>query len=98
MGIDYPPSCPVDTHAFTQHHTIDVEAQKVKDIEDTPNISAFNSLGLLDRFLALWIILAMAIGILLGNFVPETGPALEKGQFVHVSVPVGEIICYVKAY
>ncbi|KAI9814863.1 MAG: hypothetical protein M1832_005665 [Thelocarpon impressellum] len=50
--------------------------------------SAIKGLGLLDRFLALWIFLAMAIGILLGNFVPSTGPALQKGQFVGVSVPI----------
>jgi ACR3 family arsenite transporter len=31
----------------------------------------------------------MAIGIILGNFVPETGPALQKGKFVGVSVPIG---------
>ncbi|KAH0272684.1 arsenical-resistance protein, partial [Aureobasidium melanogenum] len=104
MGVHYPPSCLADTHTFTQHHTIDVEAQNVKDIEDTQKVSAFESLGILDRFLALWIILAMAIGILLGNFVPETGPALEKGQFVNVSVPVAigllvmmyPILCKVK--
>ncbi|KAK3684133.1 sodium bile acid symporter family-domain-containing protein [Podospora appendiculata] len=50
--------------------------------------SVFKSLGLLDRFLAVWILLAMAIGIILGNFVPNTGPALEKGKFVGVSVPI----------
>ena len=54
------------------------------------NVSAFKSLGWLDRFLALWIFLAMAVGIILGNFVPETGPALEKGKFVGVSVPIGK--------
>jgi ACR3 family arsenite transporter len=37
----------------------------------------------------LWIILAMAIGILLGNFVDSVGPALQKGKFVGVSVPIG---------
>ena len=31
------------------------------------------------------------IGILLGNFVPSTGRALEKGQFVGVSIPIGKI-------
>lgn len=55
------------------------------------NASAFKSLGWLDRFLALWIFLAMAVGIILGNFVPSTGPALEKGKFVGVSVPIGMI-------
>ena len=31
----------------------------------------------------------MAIGILLGNLVPSTGPALRKGEFVGVSLPIG---------
>ncbi|OTA93749.1 hypothetical protein M434DRAFT_30589 [Hypoxylon sp. CO27-5] len=50
--------------------------------------SSFKSLGWLDRFLAVWILLAMVIGILLGNFVPETADALQKGQFVGVSLPI----------
>ncbi|KAK9776398.1 putative Arsenical-resistance protein [Seiridium cardinale] len=68
----------------------DPERQQVEDgHENGPGqVSAFKSLGLLDRFLAVWIFLAMLIGILLGNFVPETGPALQKGKFVGVSVPI----------
>jgi arsenite transporter len=59
--------------------------------EDSPSKkeSAFKSLGLLDRFLAVWILLAMIIGVLLGNFVPQTGPTLQKGKFVGVSIPIG---------
>ena len=53
-------------------------------------VSDFKSLGLLDRFLAVWIFFAMAIGIILGNFVPNTGPALQKGKFVGVSIPIGK--------
>ncbi|KAI4247837.1 MAG: hypothetical protein L6R42_009523 [Xanthoria sp. 1 TBL-2021] len=66
-----------------------LEAQpSTPDNERTTKVSAFKSLGLLDRFLAVWILLAMAIGIILGNFVPNTGPALQKGTFVGVSVPI----------
>lgn len=56
----------------------------------TTKVSAFKSLGLLDRFLAIWVLLAMVVGILLGNFVPSSGPALQKGKFVGVSVPIGK--------
>jgi arsenite transporter len=35
-----------------------------------------------------WIILAMAIGIILGNFVPQTAQTLQRGSFVGVSVPI----------
>ncbi|KAF4155476.1 hypothetical protein KXV55_008385 [Aspergillus fumigatus] len=68
----------------------DVEKQGVPSLSDgaSGKQSAFKNLGILDRFLALWIFLAMAIGIILGNFVPNTGPALQKGKFVGVSVPI----------
>jgi ACR3 family arsenite transporter len=52
-------------------------------------VPPLKALSLLDRFLVLWIIIAMAIGILLGNLVPSTGPALQKGEFVGVSIPIG---------
>jgi hypothetical protein len=68
----------------------DTEKQEIEAAIAPDKVSAFKGLGWLDRFLALWIILAMAIGIILGNFVPNTGPALQKGKFVGVSVPIGE--------
>lgn len=46
-------------------------------------------LGWLDRLLAIWILLAMVLGVLLGNFVPETSAALQKGEFMGVSIPIG---------
>lgn len=64
------------------HHVDGNNAQQKR------SFSAFASLGLLDRFLAVWIFLAMAVGIILGNFVPSMSPALEKGKFVGVSVPI----------
>lgn len=66
----------------------DPEKQE-EEIRIAEKSSAFKALGWLDRFLALWIFLAMAVGIILGNFVPNTGPALQKGKFVGVSVPIG---------
>ncbi|OJJ01792.1 hypothetical protein ASPVEDRAFT_192081 [Aspergillus versicolor CBS 583.65] len=74
-----------------QHvHPSDVEKQAHQEPQQSSctKQSAFKGLGILDRFLALWIFLAMAIGIILGNFVPNTGPALQRGTFVDVSVPI----------
>ena len=67
----------------------DVEKQTCQPALEKEPSSAFKALGWLDRLLALWILLAMIIGILLGNFVPSTGPALQKGKFVGVSIPIG---------
>ncbi|KAL1982730.1 hypothetical protein VTN96DRAFT_912 [Rasamsonia emersonii] len=71
------PACDVEKHGDSQSSD-----------EPQAKQSAFKNLGILDRFLAVWIFLAMAIGIILGNFVPNTGPALQKGTFVGVSVPI----------
>jgi arsenite transporter len=60
---------------------------------DVPNSSrkqsVYAGLGWLDRLLVLWILLAIVIGIVLGNFVDGIGPALQRGKFVDVSVPIG---------
>ncbi|KAF4218631.1 hypothetical protein CNMCM8980_007622 [Aspergillus fumigatiaffinis] len=76
-------------------HPSDIEACSTPDASKSDNdaategpTSAFKQLALLDRFLAIWIFLAMAIGIILGNFVPNTSRALDKGKFVGVSVPI----------
>jgi ACR3 family arsenite transporter len=72
----------------------DTEKQQIhEETFDASKTSAFKGLGWLDRFLALWILLAMAIGVILGNFVPNTGPALQKGKFASVSIPIGKQPC-----
>ncbi|KAF2662632.1 arsenical-resistance protein ACR3, partial [Lophiostoma macrostomum CBS 122681] len=58
------------------------------DLQDSGSIKPLRGLSFLDRFLVLWIILAMAIGIVLGNTVPSSGPALQRGEFVGVSIPI----------
>ncbi|KIW24283.1 arsenical-resistance protein [Cladophialophora immunda] len=67
---------------------LDLEQQPSNEPPSSVHASAFKNLGILDQFLALWIFLAMLTGILLGNFVPGTGPALQRGEFVGVSIPI----------
>lgn len=73
----------------------DVEKQAGSEperISSIPKTSAFRSLGWLDQYLAVWIFLAMGVGIILGNFVPNTGPALQRGEFIGVSIPIGKCL------
>lgn len=88
--IDLPKTQPQDANVQPKNPMAeDVEKQRMDEPESIVKQSSFKSLGWLDRFLAVWIFLAMAIGIILGNFVEETGPALQKGKFVGVSIPIG---------
>lgn len=75
---------------------MDLESQSDASPQKQEPSSAFKALGWLDRLLALWILLAMIIGILLGNFVPNTGPALQRGKFVGVSIPIGTSLLLVR--
>lgn len=61
----------------------DVEKQEPPEAL-AQNVPVLKGLGWLDRFLALWIFLAMVIGILLGNFVPSIRTAFHKGELVSV--------------
>lgn len=87
------PHPPLRDHAPSPDNpssTDDIEKREIEKEIVPDKVSAFKGLAWLDRFLALWILLAMATGIILGNFVENTGPALQKGKFVGVSVPIGE--------
>lgn len=57
--------------------------------DEDKQLPPLKALSFLDRFLVVWIILAMAIGIVIGNTVDSVGPALQKGEFVGVSIPIG---------
>jgi len=84
---------------------VDAEKGSQQDaVVPPPKSSVYKNLGWLDRLLALWILLAIIIGILIGNFVNGAEEALQKGKFVQVSVPVAvgllvmmyPILCKVK--
>ncbi|MFC5276348.1 ACR3 family arsenite efflux transporter [Brachybacterium sacelli] len=45
-------------------------------------------MSFLDRWLPAWILAAMALGLLLGSFVPGIGPALEAVSIAGVSLPI----------
>ncbi len=50
--------------------------------------SVFGRLSVLDRYLPLWIFLAMAVGIGLGKLVPGLAPALDSIKLDTVSLPI----------
>lgn len=81
------PATQVDSSA-SPTITDDTEKQAPHDATQSKK-SVYAGLGWLDRLLALWILLAIVIGIVLGNFVDGMEEALQRGKFVNVSVPIG---------
>src|SRR4051812_42398444 len=52
-----------------------------------PNVVA-RGLSFLDRYLTLWIFLAMALGVLLGHTTPELPAALGRMSIGSTSIPI----------
>ena len=53
-----------------------------------PHPTVAGQMSVLDRFLAVWIIAAMALGLLLGRFVPGLAQALDAVKIGSVSLPI----------
>jgi arsenite transporter len=58
------------------------------DVPQPEENNIFQRLSLLDRYLPVWIFVAMAIGIALGRFVPQLAPALDSVKLDTVSLPI----------
>ncbi|KAF1985520.1 arsenical-resistance protein ACR3 [Aulographum hederae CBS 113979] len=99
ISATMPHSSSTDISKSKEHGEIrDVE--KTADVEEMSNndndnesprsedIPPLRGLSILDRFLVVWILLAMAIGMVLGAKVPSAGPTLQRGTFVGVSIPI----------
>jgi ACR3 family arsenite transporter len=87
-----PQTSPESHNASTPSASMSNEEKQQHEADRaSKKVSAFQGLGWLDRLLAVWILLAMIIGVLLGNFVENVGPALQKGKFVGVSIPIGKL-------
>ncbi|RUS29499.1 sodium bile acid symporter family-domain-containing protein [Jimgerdemannia flammicorona] len=69
-----------------RRHKHDLLANRDRHIPHLPAV--FRGLSLLDRYLFVWILLVMVIGILLGYFVPSIQAAFETAQLDSVSLPI----------
>jgi arsenite transporter len=53
-----------------------------------PRASLIGKLSLLDRFLTLWIFLAMGLGVGLGYFIPDVSDFISYFQVGTTSIPI----------
>ncbi|KAI7889664.1 arsenical-resistance protein [Mucor mucedo] len=56
--------------------------------EDVQETALLRKLGFLDRFLLVWILLAMIIGVVIGYYAPNVQESFQTVQFGSVSVPI----------
>ncbi|OHY73500.1 ACR3 family arsenite efflux transporter [Marinobacter sp. AC-23] len=60
------------------------------EVSQAPNTS--EGLGLFERFLSLWVALAIVLGVLIGQFAPVIPETLSRFEYAQVSIPVAVLI------
>ncbi|MBB3183039.1 ACR3 family arsenite transporter [Halomonas fontilapidosi] len=61
-------------------------------LQDSQSPSTSEGMGLFERFLSVWVALAIVIGVLLGQFAPAIPEALSRFEVAQVSIPVAILI------
>lgn len=90
QSVSLSPAASKEKAEFDSHECLDgcqCYENANKFVSETPT-QASPRLPWLSTLLPLWVFLAMAIGIIIGKFVPEAGPNLNRTTFTGVSVPI----------
>jgi ACR3 family arsenite transporter len=54
--------------------------------------SKVSGIGFFEKYLTLWVIICMAVGVLIGKFLPEIPSFLGRFEYANVSVPIAVLI------
>src|SRR5512136_55404 len=52
------------------------------------------SLGFFEKYLTVWIAICIAVGLLLGRFLPAFGQYLDSLKFGQISIPIGILLFF----
>ncbi|KAK9246325.1 sodium bile acid symporter family-domain-containing protein [Lipomyces tetrasporus] len=87
-SIDYNDQSPLLERTLTSATAETAVTSSGLSRTETNKLPPLKQLGILDRYLALWIFVSMVVGISTGYYFPDIGSKLEKGGFAGVSIPI----------
>ncbi|CDG54657.1 MULTISPECIES: ACR3 family arsenite efflux transporter [Halomonadaceae] len=61
-------------------------------LQDNASPSTAEGMGFFERYLTLWVALAIVVGILVGQFIPAVPETLSRFEVAQVSIPVAVLI------
>lgn len=58
------------------------------DKSEQPEKNVINKLGFFEKYLTVWVIICIIVGIGVGELFPSVSTSLDKVQYAHVSIPI----------
>jgi ACR3 family arsenite transporter len=84
-----PPCCPDTLPPQAEpDYEAKVQAPELGTAEEEPYVNPIMKLSFIDRYLSMWIILTMVLGVLVGYYSPTAPAALNSVQIINVGLPV----------
>ncbi|KAJ3363004.1 hypothetical protein GGF31_001267 [Allomyces arbusculus] len=81
------------------HHYDDVKnaaallsPPSAQDMSTDMDEEAAPTLNVFQRFLTVWVLLAMVVGVLVGYYIPDVPKALDKATVADVSIPIAVLL------
>jgi ACR3 family arsenite transporter len=63
-------------------------------LANSPKSEKTETLGIFEKYLTLWIIICIVVGLLIGKFLPEFGQFMDSLKFRQLSIPIGILLFF----
>jgi ACR3 family arsenite transporter len=63
-------------------------------LADSPKSEKTETLGIFEKYLTLWIVTCIVVGLLTGKFLPEFGQFMDSLKFRQISIPIGILLFF----
>ncbi|WNY27401.1 ACR3 family arsenite efflux transporter [Methanolapillus ohkumae] len=70
----------------------DVDKNNLGGIDVSKNVNQKSGIGFFEKYLTVWVLICMAVGIFIGQFLPLIPHTLGQFEYAHVSVPIAVLI------
>jgi ACR3 family arsenite transporter len=63
-------------------------------LTECPKSEKTGTLGVFEKYLTLWIVICIVVGLLIGKYLPEFGQFMDSLKFRQLSIPIGILLFF----
>lgn len=63
-------------------------------LDEHASVGEKKSLGIFEKYLTLWIVICIVLGLLVGKFLPQFGQLMDSLKFRQLSIPIGILLFF----